>query len=625
MSIKLSGKVYGDLTGSIFEPQVKSIANVITGTLSINNGGTGLNFIGDSGSILTSNGTGLVYTTISEDNFTSDLNGAINALTASISSSFVKKNGDSFIGGVSSSLGISSSFYLLQDNIRLSSSLQLGTLSASNSPANGDILINKQTDIFSAYADWTEEKILTGSYPKNDSDYFGYSIDINSVGNKIVVGAYNDETYDGSGEWGVVYLFASSSNNWTEEQRFVGIIPFFYYDAFGYSVTINAAGTVLVVGGIYDEATGSSSTGAAYVFASSSAGWSRQQILTGTLAVGANDNFGNSIAINSTGNKFIVGAPGREKPGGADGAGLAYIFASSSAGWYQQEILSGSLSINAYDRFGYSVALNSSGDKAVIGVNDSNNPYNHLYAYIFASSSAGWKEEAVLSGSRAIDQLDRFGEAVAINSAGDRVIIGAPGDEASGAGDASGLAYIFTSSSIGWLQEAYMSGSSAIDFSDLFGISVDINSTGDKIIIGASNDDSSIYSSNGLAYVFASSSTGWKEQKALSGSLSTTSDFFGRSVAMNSMGNILAVGAIGDEAPSAANASGLVYVFSSGSTTTTNENLATKTLSGSYTINQILELQSLSILPTGALGMIAVSGSNFYFHDGILWRTVSLS
>lgn len=41
MSIRMSGEVYGDLTGSIFEPQVKSIANVTTGTLAVANGGTG--------------------------------------------------------------------------------------------------------------------------------------------------------------------------------------------------------------------------------------------------------------------------------------------------------------------------------------------------------------------------------------------------------------------------------------------------------------------------------------------------------------------------------------------------------------------------------------------------------
>lgn len=61
----ISGQVYGDLTGSIFSPQVKSISNVITGTLAVVNGGTGLTSVGTSGSALVSNGSSLVYATVS--------------------------------------------------------------------------------------------------------------------------------------------------------------------------------------------------------------------------------------------------------------------------------------------------------------------------------------------------------------------------------------------------------------------------------------------------------------------------------------------------------------------------------------------------------------------------------
>jgi hypothetical protein len=65
MPIRISGQVYGDLTGSIFEPQVKSIANVDSGTLSIAHGGTGLGTpVGPSGSALVSDGTSLVYATV---------------------------------------------------------------------------------------------------------------------------------------------------------------------------------------------------------------------------------------------------------------------------------------------------------------------------------------------------------------------------------------------------------------------------------------------------------------------------------------------------------------------------------------------------------------------------------
>lgn len=64
-SPRIIGQVSGDLTGSVFSPQVISIVNITTGTLGLSHGGTGLSTIGASGSVLTSNGTSLVYASVS--------------------------------------------------------------------------------------------------------------------------------------------------------------------------------------------------------------------------------------------------------------------------------------------------------------------------------------------------------------------------------------------------------------------------------------------------------------------------------------------------------------------------------------------------------------------------------
>ncbi len=52
---RLAGQVYGDLTGSIFEPSVVSIANVVSGTLPVARGGTGANYF-ESKSLAIGNG-----------------------------------------------------------------------------------------------------------------------------------------------------------------------------------------------------------------------------------------------------------------------------------------------------------------------------------------------------------------------------------------------------------------------------------------------------------------------------------------------------------------------------------------------------------------------------------------
>lgn len=166
MPTRISGKVYGDLTGSIFEPQVKSIANVDSGTLPVAHGGTGLNVPGASGSALVSDGTSLVYAVISGGGggvTAGEVSGAIDQLTASISSSYVQnsvllsystkaevtgaidqltsslsssyvqntilndyalKSGTIFTGPVTASNGVSSSYYVLSNGYQLSSSEQ---------------------------------------------------------------------------------------------------------------------------------------------------------------------------------------------------------------------------------------------------------------------------------------------------------------------------------------------------------------------------------------------------------------------------------------------------------------------------------------------------------------------
>jgi hypothetical protein len=58
---RLAGQVYGDLTGSVFEPSVVSIANVVSGTLKVARGGTGAQYFESSSLILGSGLDGFGY------------------------------------------------------------------------------------------------------------------------------------------------------------------------------------------------------------------------------------------------------------------------------------------------------------------------------------------------------------------------------------------------------------------------------------------------------------------------------------------------------------------------------------------------------------------------------------
>ena len=76
---------------------------------------------------------------------------------------------------------------------------------------------------------------------------------------------------------------------------------------------------------------------------------------------------------------------------------------------------------------------------------------------------------------------DESGSSVAMNAVGDTVIIGAPYND--GNGNRSGQARVFTLTDGGWVQVgADIDGETA---GDLSGLSVAMNAAGDTVIIGA--------------------------------------------------------------------------------------------------------------------------------------------
>jgi len=411
---------------------------------------------------------------------------------------------------------------------------------------------------------WNESQILSGSLAVNTSDNFGYSVAINSAGNRMVIGATSDE---GSvSNQGLAYVFVSGASGWTQQHILSGtgeVSTFNYAE----SVAINSAGDRIVVGGLYDRKNGGPFyTGLAYVFVSGTDGWTQQHILSGSLTNQGSEYFGASVAINSAGDKVVVGAYGDQRTGGSYNEGLAYVFASGSNGWTQQHILSGSQATTHDDRFGSSVSINSAGDRIVVGAwqDEFGNPSESGAAYIFVSGNNGWTENKILTGSLAINGGDNFGISVSMNSVGDRVVVGSWFDESPSAQQSSGLAYVFVSGANGWSEQHALSGTLATNSSDRFGYSVAINSSGDYVAVGAYQDENVSSPSVGLTYIFFSGSSGWIQKNIISGSLAVDSsgdEYFGHSVSINSVGDKIAVGAPRDEATGNPSQSGLVYVF----------------------------------------------------------------
>jgi hypothetical protein len=341
-------------------------------------------------------------------------------------------------------------------------------------------------------------------------------------GTTAVVGAPGHANFGGD-----AYVFTKTAAGWeqvtelkasdTEGSSSANIAG----DGFGLSVAIS--GRIAVVGA-YGHANGA---GRVYVFTKTAGGWKQTAELKGTDTVAGN-NFGHLGC--RVGHDCDRGCAQRCQ----NGAGRAYVFTETSAGWTQVAELKGSDTIHN-DDFGISVAI--SGTTAIVGANDR---ANHAgAAYVFTKTAAGWKQVAELKGSDTTAG-DFFGTSVAIS--GTTAFIGSSGNAKK-----LGRAYVFTKTAADWEQVAELKGSDTTAHDD-FGISV--AGLGTTAIVGAPY----IANKAGAAYLFTKTAGSWKQAAELEGSDTVDGDDFGLSVAMS--GTTAVVGAQGH-----AKDAGEVYVF----------------------------------------------------------------
>ncbi|WP_457852900.1 beta strand repeat-containing protein [Sinorhizobium medicae] len=412
-------------------------------------------------------------------------------------------------------------------------------------------------------------------------DQFGISVSLNAAGNRLAVGAIGDNGSGGTSvsRAGAVYLFsftdAAFSGGTLEAVlgkgytggKNVDVATLEVLDAFGSSVSLNADGDLLAVGPFLDDGSGNGvrDSGAVYLFSFTdtkfSGGLLEAVIGKGYSngknvnvdALGVNDGFGGSVSLNGAGDRLAVGANLDDGFGNrVKDSGAVYLFsftdAAFSGGTLEAVIGKGytggkNVDVAALendDWFGHSVSLNASGDRLAVGANlddgfgngvkDSGAVY--LFSFTDAAFSGGGLKAVIGRGYdnttgdknvdvAALESDDRFGSSVSLNAAGDRLAVGAPGDDGH---DTSpiiednnfGAVYLFSFTDTafsGGTQEAVIgngySGANNVDVSleedDKFGSSVSLNALGNLLAIGAPLDDGAgnRVSDSGAVYLFA--------------------------------------------------------------------------------------------------------------------------
>lgn len=156
------------------------------------------------------------------------------------------------------------------------------------------------------------------------------------------------------------------------------------------------------------------------------------------------DYFSWSLAFSADGSTLAVGAPSRDGEGILN-SGAVYIFTRQNNIWVQQSYLTASNEAAGYG-FGASLGLSHDGNTLAVGsLNEAGgssgvngNKFDDSLrdsgaVYIFTKTSSGWSEEAYLKASNP-GEWDRFGGLLALSGDGRTLLVGAVHESSSAAG-----------------------------------------------------------------------------------------------------------------------------------------------------------------------------------------------
>lgn len=462
----------------------------------------------------------------------------------------------------------------------------------------------------------TDRPVVQQAYLKASAvqaeNVFGQAVAID--GDTIVVGAlYNNSnavgvnSVDSGGvaiQSGAAYVFVRDGNQWRQE-AYLKASNTGAYDFFGESVAIS--GDTIVISAIGESSNASDvggdqtnnaapNAGAVYVFVRHDTTWTQEAYLKASHAE-AGDLFGSSVAID--GDILVVGATsedsgttgvnGDESANAAEQAGAAYVFVRNGTVWTQQAYLKAS-NTEAHDFFGDAVAVTADTivvgaygeDSSAAGINgdQTNNALTDAgAAYLFTRTGTVWTQQAYLKAHNPAS-YNVFGWAVDVTA--DTAVITSLRDDAVHFNN-DGAAYVFVRNGTGveetWSQQAYLKAANS-EFDDRFGVTVALS--GDRVVIGAYEEDSAATGVNGdassnaaanagAAYIFARNGATWAQQAYLKASNTEAGDRFGIAVALGRTTVVVgahwessaATGVNGDEANNAAPLAGAVYVFTS--------------------------------------------------------------
>lgn len=292
---------------------------------------------------------------------------------------------------------------------------------------------------------------------------------------------------------------------------------------FGDSVALSADGNTALIGGYGD----SSDDGAAWVFTRTGSTWAQQgPKLVPPATIGQSSEFGYSVALSTDGNTALVGAP----RAGAGTEGAAWVFTRSGVTWTQGPELTGAQEESGEASFGASVAMSSDASTIAIGGDADNSSVGAVW--MFVRSGSTWVRQGPKLTNGVSDSS--FGYAVALSADGNTALVSSP------ASAGNGSATVFARSGSTWTQQGPTLLSGIEHEPSSFGVGVALSADGNTAFVG---DPGTPYSDDvGGVWVFTHVGSTWTRQAEELTSAESGETFFGSSIALSSDGSTALIG-----------------------------------------------------------------------------------
>jgi hypothetical protein len=367
-----------------------------------------------------------------------------------------------------------------------------------------DVAINEEGNIIAGSSSASYQTGIIRIYKYNDISWVqisqnitsGSSISLNSSGTIIAIGNNQFSSYRGQVQ---VYRYVND-NSWVKiSQDILGLVT---NDQFGYSTSINSAGTIVAIGSPYATTTNGSDSGrvSVYKYITDGSWIPLGQIINGE---GPNGLAGWSVSLDTSGSILAIGAKNNISAGITSiiegGQVRVYRFTNDTSWVLISQDIDGT---TAVERFGYSVSLNGDGTLVACGaIALTSSGHVKVYKYI---SDGSWIPQGQTISGEALN--DYSGYSVSLNKQGNMLAIGAPFNDGSGGTTINaGHVRIYKYNDVSWIQiDRDIDG--AAQFATLgLGYSIALNGLGNRFVVGAPNSNSS--SGRGYVKVYNNQST----------------------------------------------------------------------------------------------------------------------